>query len=141
MSYAVKQDMIDRFAERELIQLTDRTAGEGVAINDTVLGRALADTDAEIDGYLMGRYTLPLNNVPKMLVSVACDIARYRLYDDRVTEQVQKRYDDAVKLLRMIGEGKISIGPNSAQDPTPSTAGAQSHGDDRVFDRSTLSDY
>lgn len=140
MSYAVKQDMIDRFAQSELIQLTDRS-GAGLAIDDVVLGRALADTDAEIDGYLMGRYTLPLTNTPKMLTSVACDIARYRLYDDRVTEQVEKRYNDAVKLLRLIGEGKLSIGPNSAVDPTPASSGPQISSNERVFDRTSLGDY
>lgn len=140
MSYAVKQDMIDRFAESELVQLTDRS-GTAVAINDTVLARALSDADAEIDGYLMGRYTLPLANTPRMLTSVACDIARYRLYDDRVTEQVEKRYDDAVKLLRLIGEGKISIGPNSSTDTTPTDGGAQSFGNERVFTSGSLADY
>ena len=140
MGYAVKQDMIDRFAESELVQLTDRT-GAAVAINDVALSRALSDADAEIDGYLMGRYTLPLANSPRMLIGIACDVARYRLYDDRVTEQVSKRYDDAVKLLRLIGEGKISIGPNSSTDTTPAAGGVSSFGNDRVFTGSTLADY
>lgn len=140
MSYAVKQDMIDRFAQSELIQLTDRT-GSAIAIDDTVLNQALADADAEIDGYLMGRYALPLPSLPKILIGVGCDIARYRLYDDRATEQVTKRYDDAIKLLKMVGEGKLSLGINAASQPTPTQGGAASFGEDRVFTRESLKDY
>jgi phage gp36-like protein len=140
MSYAVKQDMIDRFALAELIQLTDRTGG-AVAVNDTVINQALADADAEVDGYLMGRYALPLASVPKILVGVACDVARYRLYDDRSTEQVTKRYDDAIKFLKLVADGKVSLGINATNAVTPTTGGAASFGNDRVFTSSTLGDY
>ena len=98
MSYAVKQDMVDRFRATELIQLTDVDSVAN-AIDDTVLDRALDDADAEIDGYLAGRYTLPLATVPRVLTNIACDIARYRLHDDRATEQVTTRYRDAIRLL------------------------------------------
>ena len=46
MSYAALQDMVDRFGELELVQRTDRT--DGATIDAVVLGRALADADAEI---------------------------------------------------------------------------------------------
>ena len=138
--YASKQDMIDRFTATELIQLTDRT-GAVDAIDDTVLQRALDDADAEIDVFLTPRYTLPLASVPRILVNAACDVARYRLYEDRSTEHVTKRYDDAVKLLKMISRGEISLGLDQAQEPTQSAGGAQYTTPGRVFTRDTLKDY
>lgn len=140
MTYAVKQEMIDRFGDVELKQLTDRT-GAIDTIDDTVLGKALADADAEIDGYLVGRYTLPLPSVPLTLVGMACDIARYRLYGDRATEHVRQRYDDAVKYLRSVSKGEISLGLNAAAQPTAEAGGPAAEGDERTFTRDNIADY
>ena len=140
MSYATKQDLIDRFKEPELIQLTD-SSGDAGAIDDTVLSRALDDADAEIDTYLVARYALPLPTVPRVLVNAACDIARYRLYEDRSTEHVTKRYDDAVKLLRMVSEGKVSLGLDTNQQATTTAGGPQFDSPGRVFTRDSLADY
>ena len=140
MTYAVKQDMIDRFSEVELMQLTDRT-GAVDAIDDTVLGKALADADAEIDGYVMGRYALPLPSTPKILVGMACDITRYRLYEDRATEHVRARYEDAIKYLKEVALGRISLGLDAANQATAEAGGPKAEGEERVFTRSALVDY
>ena len=105
--YCTQDDMISRFGEEELIQLTDRAA-LGV-IDGTVLDRAMADAAAEIDGYLAGRYALPLAETPQALTLVACDIARYRLYDDSVIDIVKERYEQAVAYLRSLARGEISL--------------------------------
>jgi phage gp36-like protein len=141
MSYAVKQDMIDRFTELEVIQLTNEVVEPSTVINDAVLDRALADGDAEIDGYLMGRYTLPLQTVPGMLKSLCCDIARYRLYDDRATDQVTKRYDDAIKLLTRIAKGEVSLGPTGADAAPKGMGGPTVVANDRVFTGDNLKDF
>lgn len=109
MSYCTRQNLIDRFGEPELIQLTDRD-NLGV-IDDTVLNQAISDADAEINGYLTA-YTLPLANVPANLVRIAGDIARYYLYADQCVEQVETRYNNAIKYLQLIGKGQISLGPD-----------------------------
>lgn len=139
MSYATKQNMIDRFAEAELIQLTDRD-NTGV-IDDSVLDQALVDADARIDGYLQGRYQLPLSAVPPSLVRYACDLARYFLYDDHPTESVQKKYDDAARFLELVSKGQIDLGvSNQGAAPTPA-AGAQMSSDGRVFGRENSDDF
>lgn len=105
--YCAKQDMIDRYGAEELIQLTDR-AGTGV-IDDAVLNQAIADSGAEIDGYLATRYELPLTVVPPVLVRIACEIARYHLYDDAATDTVKDRYDNSVRFLRSLAKGDVSL--------------------------------
>lgn len=107
MSYAALQDMIDRFGEQELVQRTDRT--DNAAIDTVVLGRALADADAEIDSYLATRYTLPLSSTPTVVNRLACEIARYRLFDDGVPETVRVRYQDAVSLLKRLASGEVLL--------------------------------
>lgn len=132
MPYCTKQDLIDRFGEDELIQLTDR-ANLGV-IDDTVLNQAIADADAEINGYL-ANYSLPLTTVPTVLVRGACDIARYFLYDDAATEQVTKRYEAVLKFLGQVAKGVISLGIDaSGNKPTPSDGAVMESGG-RVFGR------
>lgn len=105
--YCTQADMVDRFGEEELIQLTDRA---GLDVIDTVvLDRAIADATAEIDGYLASRYQLPLAETPPSLTRIASDIARYFLYDDAATSSVQDRYDNAVKFLRGVARGDVSL--------------------------------
>lgn len=123
MPYATAQNMIDRFEESELVQLTDRS--DAGVIDQVVLAKALADADAKIDGYLAGRYSLPLSVVPKVLELYACDIARYLLHDNHATDQVTKRYDDAIKFLERVANGQISIGVNDVGQTPPVNDGAQ----------------
>lgn len=133
MAYCTAQDMIDRFGEDEVIQLTDR-ARQGI-IDDGVLDRALSDAQAEVDGYLAARYPLPLASVPPVLVRVSADITRYYLFDRAATDQVESRYKAAVALLRDISAGRVTLGlPEAATPQTSNTVTMESGG--RVFERS-----
>lgn len=140
MTYATQSDMEERFGSTELAQRTDRAAG--VVIDATVLARALADADAEINGYLATRYTLPLPSTPVVLVRMACDLARYRLFDDGVPETVRVRYQDAVSLLKRLSSGEVQL---AGIAPVAAVGGAgnavATHTPDRVFGRSQLAGY
>lgn len=140
MPYAVKQDLIDRFTATELMQLTDRT-GAIDTIDDVVLGKALADADSVIDMHLAVRHALPLASVPRVLRNIACDLARAYLYEDRITEHVQKRHDAAMKLLEQLRDGKVQIGLDDLNQPTPTTGGPQFTEPRRVFSADQLADY
>ena len=91
MTYCDKAGMVARFGEVELIRLTDP---DGSVIDDAAINAALSDAVDEIDTYLAVRHSLPLTSTPKLLVRICADIARYRLYDDRMIEEVEKRYND-----------------------------------------------
>lgn len=107
MTYATQTDLIERFGELELAQRTNRV--DGATIDTVVLGRALADADAEIDSYLATRYTLPLSSTPLVVNRLACDITRYRLFDDGVPETVRERYLDAVSVLKRLASGDMLL--------------------------------
>jgi phage gp36-like protein len=141
MTYATQADLTDRFGAVELAQLTDRT--NGVVIDATVLGRALADADAEIDSYLATRYSLPLESTPVVLVRMAADMARYRLYDDRVTEAVRQRYGDAVSLLKRMATGEVQLAGSTVLAAATTGAGnaVAVLAPDRVFSATALQSY
>lgn len=115
MPYATRQDLIDRFGVEEMTQLTDRD-GSGT-LDPALLDRALATADGLIDGYLAGRYALPLDPVPAPLAVIAADLARYELYDDAVPDLVRDRRDAAIARLKDLAAGRWLL-------PTPPEAHA-----------------
>jgi phage gp36-like protein len=139
MTYATQQDLVDRFGNDELLQLTDRTnSGQ---IDTVAVSRALADADAEINGYLAGRYALPFASAPAILVRLACDIARYQLYGDRVIDPVKQRYQDAQKLMQNLSSGAVQLGVATGQAAPVSDAGVAFVSPGRVFNTDNLADY
>jgi len=111
------------------------------ALSSSRVDQALADADDEIDSYLMGRYTLPLAVVPGRLKTIACDIARYRLFDDAVPEAIASRYEQAVRFLRDVGTGRLNLGLDGSDQAATPAGGAQHDGPERVFSMDTLEDF
>lgn len=134
MPYATQQHMVDRYGEHEIIELTDRD--DTGSINVTVLSQALTDAGDEIDAYVGVRYPLPLSPVPAVLTRIACDIARFRLYDDNTPEEVEDRYKANIDFLKSVAAGKVTIGPadDGTVIETDDTVQLQSAG--HVFKRS-----
>jgi len=137
MTYCTQANFTDRFGEQELIQLTDRAIPPAGVVDTDVLDASLADADAEIDGYLAGRYSLPLASPPDVLIRLAADIARYRLYDNRATEEVRTRYADAIRFLERVSEGKVLL----SAEPQPAAGAPEYSTPGRVFTADTLEDY
>lgn len=139
MGYATQQDLVERFGEEELIQLTDREHAQLIVAD--VIDRALSDADAEIDSYLGVRYTLPLVSIPVLLVSVAANIARFRLMGDATTEEARKRYEDAIRLLRLISRGEVVLVGAQTVPPPPGGITVTQRSPVRQFGSDTLSRY
>ncbi|WP_417862376.1 gp436 family protein [Vreelandella venusta] len=111
MPYCTQADLIERFGEDELLAIAHDDTG---AMDTAVVERACDDASGEIDGYVSAAgYPVPLSPVPRIVIANACDIARYRLYDEHATDQVQKRYDDAVKFLKSVSRGEVRLGISS----------------------------
>lgn len=115
--YASLQDMIDRYGEREIAQIAQGHALD--VIDADRVDRALDDASGEIDGYVGTRYPLPLDPVPTLLRRTACDIARYRLYDDAAPDEVRRRYEDSTRVLRHIADGTVSLGERPGTPTIP----------------------
>jgi phage gp36-like protein len=144
MTYATAQDVINRYPNRDLVQLTneDPTA---TTVNTTPITQALADASAEIDGYIEGRFTLPLADPPAVLNRLATDIAMYRMQSLRPLhdlEDARKRYDDAVAMLSKVASGDLTLGL-SADNQEPPTAEIEENveGPRRIFSRKKLKGY
>lgn len=139
MGYATAVDLDAAFGAEEVLQLADRDRS-GAPDAEFVLS-ALDRTDGLIDGYLAGRYVLPLATVPKVLNTVACDIARYFLYEDAAPERVRQAYDDALRWLRDVAMGKFLLPVDPLADG-PLAPGPPAHSaPPRVFSAETLARF
>lgn len=135
MAYCTVTDMVSRYGQQDMVLLSWR---EGVAdgeINQPVIEQAIADATAEINGYIGGRYELPLIQVPDVLVRHCCDIARYLLGGDRTPEAVQKRYDSVISYLVKVGKGELSLGLAEGTPASPSDTIAIIQSDGQIFNR------
>lgn len=125
-TYASLDDMISRFGERQMVEATAHLDPESTEIAESVVADALADADAEINSYLGGRYAVPLAEVPRILLPLACDIARYRLWQDRASETIIDRYKAAISFLRDVAAGKATLGIADPQtEPAETSGGVQ----------------
>jgi len=107
MSYITYTDLVLAFGEEEIVSLADRDRdGE---IDDGVIEDAIAFSDTHIDSYLREKYTVPLAVLPANLQGMACDFARYRLYQDQPTQTVQNRYDVGCFYLKDVARGLVSL--------------------------------
>ncbi len=138
MTYATRQDLIDRFGEEELAYQTDAD-GSG-SLDAAAIDRALADADTLINGYLARLYALPLASTPDLIKSIACDIARYRLYKKEAPQLVRDNYQDALKRLEAIQRGAVALDLAGTVAPTRGDT-VQLDGSDRVLSRDTLRDF
>ena len=144
MSYATPTDIINRYPNRDLVQLTNEDPTI-TTVNATVLQQALNDASAEIDGYLGGRFTLPLTDPPAVLSRLASDVAIYRLQALRPLHDLadaRRRYDDAIAMLTKVASGELTLGIALDGHETAIAHGAEkAEGPARVFNRNTMKGY
>lgn len=110
-------DLIKRFGEQELANLTDRDSY--ATIDETVTAHAIADAEAEIESYLNatglfmrdehGALIYTYGTPPKGLIIKGCDIARYYLYENGVTDIVEARYKQAIDYLKLIAKNPAML--------------------------------
>lgn len=124
------QDLIDRFSEQEIVQLTDKINYQ--VIDETVVNQAIKDALGEVEsklnstglvfrddrgvlGYRVDGVAMP---TPDSLILKACDIARYYLYENGVIDIVQKRYDYALKWLDEVKDDPTMLTGKKDDDGT-----------------------
>jgi phage gp36-like protein len=118
MRYCTRADIGNAIPEITLIQLSnDDPAAEQP--NENVIGDGVRQAEELVDGYLRGRYNLPLDPVPTVLRDAVIYLARHWLYQRRpegaLPEAVKDSRKDTVKLLESIRDGVVTLGMPSGQ--------------------------
>lgn len=135
-NYITETDL--EIPDATLIELTDdEGAGE---VNTDVVNRVITDAEAEFDGYVGRRYTVPLTSGLPVAARCCRVIAKYYLYQRRdvLPDNLKTEYDNVIRFLRDVAKGIVSMGA----DPAPakeSSQGIEIETSDRVFSRDKLS--
>ena len=109
--YCIQEDIEKQITTPTLIQLTSDDSQE--VVNETITFEAILYSSTLIDGYLRGRYNLPLDTHFPLLRIIAIDLSIYRLYSRRLQadmpESILEQYKEAIKTLEKIQKGIISL--------------------------------
>lgn len=136
----LKDDMLNPIIGNAYIEdLEERKA----AIRPLAEG-AIADADAEIDGYLMKRYPVPMSPVPAVIGKYSKDIAVYNLVSRAGIDTSEResnyltRYKNAVTFLTKVAKGEVDIVKEGTDQAKTAAAGFQISGSPRLFSRRSM---
>ena len=145
--YCTIDDIEKHTSSPTLIQLSSDDGQE--AVNRVVVEEAILYASTLIDGYLRGRYSLPLNTHFPLLRIIAIDLSVYRLYSRRLRnempEVIETAYKSAISTLRDIQKGVISL--QSENDTLETSAFSPDEYRtnktilDRLFGKNRLNEY
>ena len=140
MAYCTQADLTETLSQQKLSELTDDEK-LGI-INTSRVALAIATADAEINGFLAGRYTVPIAPVPPLVKSWSVLLTVYYLWRRRqhVPADVRLAYEDVIARLRDAAQGSITLGLAEAPPTVSGTEGSVS-GPARVFTRTLLGDF
>jgi phage gp36-like protein len=121
MGYSTASDIYESLSQAEVVELSD-DAGAGT-IDTSVVERAIADADAEIEAELGVRYSIPFSPVPALVRAASVAIATYLLYLRRaktLPDERKTRRDQIVALLGQIAMGTRSLGSDGPAESSSS---------------------
>ncbi|MFM2042118.1 MAG: hypothetical protein RLY86_694 [Pseudomonadota bacterium] len=116
MTYATLQDLVDRFGTAEVMKFCDRDRDQ-VADPDLV-ARLLEDAGAIVDGYVGGRYSLPLAEADPLLKRLVCDLVRADYHGSSLESggPIDAAKRQALATLRDIADGRVELTRTTSAD-------------------------
>ncbi len=123
MTYATLASLVARYGADMIVDLTDRADPPTGEIDEAVVSAALDQADAMIDGYLAGRYQLPLVETPPRVAALAEEIAIWRLHRYAPDAKIEADYKQAIASLRDIANGTQRLPLPLGGEPEDSGAG------------------
>ncbi|MDR2925941.1 MAG: DUF1320 domain-containing protein [Azoarcus sp.] len=125
MPYCTLADLQLAIPEQTLVWLSNDDAA-ATAMNPAVVDEAVRQAEELVDGYLRGRYSLPLSPVPSIVKDMTVNLARHWLYARRpegneLPDAVTRTYKAAFQMLEAIRDNKITLGiiSTGASAPEP----------------------
>ena len=136
----LKEDMLNVIIGDNYIENED----ERIQAITPIVEQAIADADAEIDGYLAKRYKVPFEKTPQVINKFAKDIALYNMVsrkgvDENDREKTYRtRYNAAIAFLTKVAEGRISIGVSENNTEDAARIGFSMSNSPRLFSRGNM---
>lgn len=136
----LKDDMLNVIIGNEYIQDAEERKQKLAPIAEL----AIQDADAEIDGYLMKRYPVPMSPAPAVLSKYSRDIAVYNLVsrsgidtNDRESNYLT-RYKNAISFLTNVAKGVTDITVDGTSKPQQARTSFNVRNSNRLFSRDMM---
>ncbi|MFL1515293.1 gp436 family protein [Pseudomonas prosekii] len=113
MRYCTRDDLGNAIPLMTLTQLSNDDPA-ALQPNESVINDSVRQAEELADGYLRGRYSLPLAQVPTVLRDAVVYLARHWLYlrrpEGALPDAVKDSRKDTLKLLESIRDGVVTLG-------------------------------
>ena len=139
----LKEDMLNVIIGDNYIENED----ERIQAITPIVEQAIADADAEIDGYLAKRYKVPFEKTPQVINKFAKDIALYNMVSRKGVDENDRektyltRYNAAIAFLTKVAEGRISIGVSENNTEDAARIGFSMSNSPRLFSRGNMTGW
>ncbi|MDH2924543.1 phage gp36-like protein [Nicoletella semolina] len=111
--YITTAHLMEAFSHHTMVQISNDSP-RATEPNLNVLEMAIKLACERIDAALRARYILPLSDVSTLITQQALTLARYWLYarrpETKMPEGVKDAYQQALKELEQIANGKLHLG-------------------------------
>lgn len=120
MGHVSYNDIIERIDYKLLVQLTNNHVEPGnTPPDDDKINSIIDSTNDTLDGYLRGRYALPLENPSNIVKESGIVIATYRLHALKsiaaMPPSLDTAYNNAISTMNKIQKGEIILDEGTAE--------------------------
>lgn len=125
--YCLPDDIADAVRMDIVLQWAKDDSRENDALAHARINQAILRATEEINLYIGKAVVLPLPSVPAALRDCCVKIAVYKvasrrgILKDSADQTVRQNYEDALSVLQMIANGKVSLGIDQNSAPVKST--------------------
>lgn len=151
--YSSFESVTKKIDQKTLIELLNDEARADVAIDLTDpldlinirFNEAAEQSQAEIDPYLRGRYTLPFSDVPKIITSLSDNFTIYHIYERRFRDNMPDSYlsirKEGLKMLEQIQKGNLDLGVDDEPQSLANEITTNKTSSDKIFNSDMWNKY
>lgn len=126
--YCTLEDILQAIGENTVAKMSNDSTP--TVIDKDVVNTLIANSTELINGYLRGRYALPLENSHKILNQINIELVKYDLYKRReqVTDRMQEYRRELLTTLSNIQKGVITLDEGTAESRPSAVSYTKSKG-------------
>jgi phage gp36-like protein len=141
VDYCTQIQLEARYGTALLTEISDRADAPTGTIDAALITRAITDATALIDGYLAGRYALPLATIPALVTDLAQRIAIYYAHSNVASEKIGKDYEAALRQLKDIASGLIKLDAGGAEPAGSGASEVRTNEPERPLSAATMKGF
>jgi len=123
MAYLTRADVKARLPRQWQTLFT--TAG---AVDETLIDAAIAGAEAEVNGYLAKRYSVPVTVGLDLVKNWSLTLVEEQAYANSANAELPKKVSERLaavrKALRDVADGRLTLGTVTEPEPAPDAAGS-----------------